>query len=174
MSFPVLFIWPTLSFVINSRLPPGWYVFVLSVGDNAYTVRDCWKTASIMKLYFHLLVWVHDLLVSERPCISVPMFIILSISVAISNHLLMLDPLMFWKPNLVYPSLSCCSWSGSPAGDMFVLWLCGGGLYWLSFVCCHLHRVISCYVYVYLLLGMSLIVGLFAICQMGAAPLWEW
>ncbi len=76
MSFPVLFIRPTLSLVINSRLPPGWYVFVLSVGDDAYTVQDYWKTASIMKLYFHLLVWVHGLLVSERPCISVPMFII--------------------------------------------------------------------------------------------------
>jgi hypothetical protein len=78
---------------------------------------------------------------------------------------------MFWNPNLVYPSLSCRSWSGSPAGDMFVLWFCGGELYWLSFVCCHLRRVISCYVHLYLLLGMSLIVGLFAIRQMGAAPL---
>ncbi len=173
MSFPILFIWPTLSLVIGSRLPPGWNVFVLFVGDNVYTVRDCWKTASIMKLYFHLLVWVHGLLVSERPCISVPMLIILSISVAISNPLSMLDPLMFWNPNLVYPLLSCCSRIGSPAVDMFVLWFCGGGLYWLSFVCCYLHCVISCYVYVYLLLGMSLIVGLFAIRQMGAAPLRE-
>ena len=121
MSFPVMFIRPTLSLVIDSRLPPGWCVFVLSVGDNAYTVWDCWKTASIMKSYFHLLVWVHGLLVSERPCISVSMFIILSISVAISNLLSMLDPLMFWNPNLVHPSLSCCSRSGSPAGDMFVL-----------------------------------------------------
>ncbi len=146
MSFPVLFLWPTLSLVINSRLPPGWYVFVLSVGDHAYTVRDCWKTASIMKSYFHLLVWVHGLLVSERPCISVPMFIILSVSVAISNPLLMLDPLMFWNPNLVYPLLSYRSWSWSPASDMFVLWFCSGGLYWLSFVCCHLRCVISCYV----------------------------
>jgi hypothetical protein len=174
MSFPVLFIWPMSSPVIDSRLPPSWYVFVLSVGDDVYTVRDCWETASIMKSYFHLLVWVHGLLVSERPCISVPMFIILSISVVISNPLLMLDPLMFWNQNLVYPLLSCCSRSGSPAGDMFVFWFCGGGLYWLSFVCCHLHHVISCYVYVNLLLGMSLIIGLFAIRQMGAAHLGEW
>jgi hypothetical protein len=119
-------------------------------------------------------VWVHGLLVSERPCISVPMFIILSISVAISNPLSMLDPLMFWNPNLVYPLLSCSSQSGSPASDMFVLWFCGCGFYRLSFVCCHLRHDISCYVYVYLLLGMSLVVGLFTVRQIGAAPLQEW
>ncbi len=105
MSFPALFIWPTLSLVTNSRLSPGWYVFILSVGEYAYTVRDCWKTASIMKLYFHLLVWVHGLLVSERPCISVSMFIILSISVAISNLLSMLDLLCF---GIQIVCIHCC------------------------------------------------------------------
>jgi hypothetical protein len=53
-----------------------------------------------MKSYFHLLVVVQGLFVSDNPCISVLSVSIVSISVAISNPLLMLVPRMFWKPKL--------------------------------------------------------------------------
>ena len=79
-----------------------------------------------MKSYFNLFVWFHGLLVSDKPWIVVPMLIILSILVAISNPQSMMDPLMFWKPNCVYGLFSCRSRSWSPVGGMFAVRLCVG------------------------------------------------
>ena len=83
-------------------------------------IRGSTNTASIMKSYFHLLVVVHGLFVSDSPCISVPSVSIGLISVAISNPMSMLVPCMFWKPKRVNPSLCCLSIRGLPVAGMLV------------------------------------------------------
>ncbi len=73
-----------------------------------------------MKSYFHLLVGVHGLFVSDSPCMSVPNVSIVSIFVAISKLLSMLVPRMFWEPKQVNPSPCCLSVMGSPVAGMLV------------------------------------------------------